>query len=84
MVPRKIQRAVWAAYRPGQCDDMRPSAEWFVAADAAIGYGAALDGKTMRVKEVTALRALGYETTTDTGGALLVRPAPKTPPRAWR
>ena len=36
MVPRTLQQAVWAAYRPGQCDDMRPSPEWFVAADAAI------------------------------------------------
>ena len=36
MVPLHLQRAVWAAYRPGQCDDMRPSPEWFEAADAAI------------------------------------------------
>ena len=36
MVPRKLQRAVWAHYRPGQCDDMNPSEEWHQAADAAI------------------------------------------------
>lgn len=36
MVPRPLQQAVWAAYRPGQCDDMKPSPEWFKAADAAI------------------------------------------------
>lgn len=36
MVPADLQRAVWAAYRPGQCDDKRPSEEWFKAADAAI------------------------------------------------
>lgn len=36
MVPRDLQRAVWATYRPGQCDDKRPSPEWHAAADAAI------------------------------------------------
>jgi hypothetical protein len=36
MVPRDIQRRVWATYRPGQCDDMRPSEAWHEAADAAI------------------------------------------------
>lgn len=35
-VPKNIQRRVWATYRPGQCDDMSPSSEWHVAADAAI------------------------------------------------
>lgn len=35
-VPQKLRLAVWLAYRPGQCDDKRPSAEWFAAADAAI------------------------------------------------
>ncbi len=36
MVPIALQREVWKHYRPGQCDDMRPSREWHVAADAAI------------------------------------------------
>jgi hypothetical protein len=36
MVPRDIQRWVWRTYRPGQCDDKRPSKEWHAAADAAI------------------------------------------------
>jgi len=36
MVPADLQRAVWAAYRPGQCDDKSPSAAWHEAADAAI------------------------------------------------
>lgn len=36
MVPAGLQRDVWAAYRPGQCDDKRPSETWFAAADAAI------------------------------------------------
>ena len=38
MVPRDLQRRVWATYRAGQCDDMEPSREWFTAADAAIAY----------------------------------------------
>ena len=36
MVPKDIQRRVWATYRPGQCDDKRPSEAWHEAADAAI------------------------------------------------
>ena len=36
MVPKKLQEAVWATYRPGQCDDMRPSQAWHEAASAAI------------------------------------------------
>lgn len=38
MVPKKLQRAVWKTYRRGQCDDMRPSRAWFVAAEAAIEH----------------------------------------------
>jgi len=72
-VPRAIQRAVWATYRQGQCDDMSPSEGWHEAADAAIGYVAALEGQLMRAKEVTALRALGYETTTNATGELAVQ-----------
>lgn len=36
MVPRLLQVAVWQTYRRGQCDDMRPSEAWFLAANAAI------------------------------------------------
>lgn len=36
MVPKRLQRAVYSTYRPGQCDDKRPSKDWFAAADAAI------------------------------------------------
>lgn len=36
MVPRDIQRQVWAHYRPGQCDDKQFSKAWSDAADAAI------------------------------------------------
>jgi hypothetical protein len=60
-VPKKIQMAVYAAYRPGQCNDMDPSEEWHIAADAAIGYVAALDDQPIRPKEVEALASLGYD-----------------------
>jgi len=36
MVPRRLQAAVWDAYRLGQELDKRPSDEWLRAADAAI------------------------------------------------
>ena len=60
-VPRKIQRAVWAAYRPGQCDDKNPSVSWHEAADAAIGYVATLDDQPLLVSEMNALKKFGYE-----------------------
>jgi hypothetical protein len=60
MVPRNIQAAVYAAYRPGQCDDKKPSASWFVAADAAIGFVALRTGHALSLKEKTALRPFGY------------------------
>ncbi len=73
LVPQNIQRAVYRAYRPGQCDDKNPSSSWHTAADAAIGYVAALDGQAMRVKEVTALSGFGFETSTDAYGNLTVK-----------
>lgn len=72
-VPVRIQRAVWATYRRGQCDDMNPSREWHDAADAAIGYVAALERRALRPPEIVALAALGYTTTTDLAGELIVR-----------
>lgn len=36
MVPKDIQAMVWRHYRPGQCNDKRPSAEWMRAATMAI------------------------------------------------
>lgn len=36
MVPKNIRNKVWEHYRPGQCDDKRPSKEWLDAADQAI------------------------------------------------
>ena len=36
MVPRGVRDDVWAAYRPGQCDDLNPSAAYCRAAKAAV------------------------------------------------
>ena len=37
MVPKHVQRAVWRAYQPGQCDgEPPPSDRWHEAADHAI------------------------------------------------
>jgi hypothetical protein len=58
-VPAVVQRAVYATYRPGQCDDKRPSLEWHQAADAAIGYVAVQDGHKFSVAEARAMVALG-------------------------
>ena len=60
MVPRDLQRAVWQSYRPGQCEDMNPFAEWHVAADAAIGYVALREERPVRRLETEALRQFGY------------------------
>ena len=38
LVPDKLQKAVYAHYRIGQCEDMNPSEAWHKAADAAISY----------------------------------------------
>lgn len=43
LVPPDLQRAVWRHYRPGQCDDKRPSPDWLSAARAAIDAVAALE-----------------------------------------
>jgi len=47
MVPKSIQRRVWDAYVPGQCNlDPHPSEEWHEAADAAIAAVAEIEGIT--------------------------------------
>lgn len=45
MVPQALRRAVWDAYRPGQCElSPLPSKVWHEAADAAIAHVATLEG----------------------------------------
>lgn len=36
MVPVAVRNRIWATYRPGQCDDMRPSREYCLAARMAV------------------------------------------------
>lgn len=60
LIPKKIRDAVWAAYREGQCDDMEPSKEWMLAAEAAIGFLARREGRPMSPNEVEALSSFGY------------------------
>jgi hypothetical protein len=48
MVPRLLQKLVWAHYRPGQCDDKDASKEWVVAANAAIHAVAFKEGKSIK------------------------------------
>lgn len=50
MVPRNLQKDVWATYRPGQCDDRAPSKAWYAAADAAIEAVAAKEGPPPKPK----------------------------------
>lgn len=54
-VPRTIQRAVWATYRRGQCDDKSPSEAWHRAADAAIGAVAEKEGRLLTPAQREAL-----------------------------
>lgn len=53
MVSRPTQLRVWAAYRPGQCDDKRPSLEWCRAADRAVE-------EVARRENMTVDRGLGF------------------------
>lgn len=64
-VPRDIQRAVWANYRAGQCDDKNPSEAWHEAADAAIGAVAMKAGFQISTAQRTALVKFGYEKLAD-------------------
>jgi hypothetical protein len=45
MVPADVQQEVLHHYRPGQCNDMRPSPEWFAAAKLAVALVAQREGK---------------------------------------
>lgn len=45
MVPTALRREVWAAYRPGQEDDKRPSVRYLEVTDEARRVVAELEGK---------------------------------------
>lgn len=44
MLPGDMRAKVWATYRLGQCDDLRPSKAYCEAASAAVIYLAHKDG----------------------------------------
>lgn len=50
MVPKPLQRAIWKAYRPGQCDTKTPSLEWLAAARSAITTVAKKESEGGRAK----------------------------------
>ena len=54
MVPAPIQRAVWATYRRGQCDDKSPAENWLRAAAAAIGAVALQEGQPLTERQAIA------------------------------
>lgn len=68
-VPKVVQRAVWANYRRGQCDDKRPSREWMTAADAAIGSVARKEGRQVSPHEHDAMVELDIDPITGTPGS---------------
>lgn len=39
-LPQKLKDLIWKHYRPGQCDDMKPSIEYCLAAIACIVWTA--------------------------------------------
>lgn len=45
MVPPRIRSRIWAAFRPGQCDDKRPSKEYLEAARDAVVAVAEQEGR---------------------------------------
>lgn len=53
MVPGLIRASVCATYRPGQCDDMRPSREWLKAARLAINAVRDMERGAMTRSEAT-------------------------------
>lgn len=46
MVPYLIRQRVWATYRVGQCDDLKPSVDYCLAAKDAVIAVAHKEGKT--------------------------------------
>lgn len=50
-VPIGLRRAVWALYRPGQCDDLNPSAAYCEAARKAVLAVAQAERRTIDVTD---------------------------------
>lgn len=49
MVPPVLRKQVWASYRRGQCNDLKPSAAWCLVADMAVAHVAALEQRPVRL-----------------------------------
>lgn len=64
MVSARTKDAVCSHYRPGQCRDMRPSKEWFDAANTAVAEVALLCGMPMSLRH---RELLGIDTTPEAG-----------------
>lgn len=45
MVPKKIRDEIWRTYRPGQCDDLKPSGAYLRAARSAVVAVAVKEGR---------------------------------------
>lgn len=58
MVSAATKAAVLRHYRPGQCNDMRPSRDWIDAANTAVAEVAQLTGSPMsrRHRELLAMK----------------------------
>lgn len=57
LVTPATKRAVLTHYRPGQCNDMRPSKEWLDAANLAVGEVAQICGMPMSRRHKALLAA---------------------------
>lgn len=58
MVPPALKHAVWRYYRPGQCDDKRPSTQWHAAAEAAIAAVSRMESRFLASGQMKALSIL--------------------------
>jgi hypothetical protein len=51
MLPGVVRNQIWATYRPGQCDDRRPSQRYCDAAKNALTVLAQKEGRTITGNE---------------------------------
>ena len=66
-LPRSMQRAIWATYRPGQCDDWNITDAYANAAQTAIRHLAEREGIEVTGTE-DELRLYDYLRPSETGG----------------
>lgn len=68
MVPGDLKTDVYSHYRAGQCDDMRPSAEWLKAAKLAVAVVARQEGKPTSQHQRELLEQRDEERSQQAGG----------------